>query len=212
MMIFKKINNQINMAITKDPIDSLISHLAKMPGFGKRSAARAIYHMLSHKDDILYPFLNQLTHVAKHITHCRECFNLAFDTKCNICHDHKRDKKSICIVEKAPDISVIEKAQFYKGTYHVIGGLLSAFNGITPQNLKIDALLARIQEYQVNEIIFALPATQDARTTLHYISDKISEFNVKITMPAQGMPLGSDLEFIDQGTMTTAFNARIVIS
>ena len=195
-----------------NPIDNLVQTLAKMPGLGQRSAVRAIYYMLAHKDDSLIPFLNQLNHVATHITDCQKCHNIAFDALCTICTDTKRDITSICLVEKPQDIHAVEKAQFYGGTYYVIGGLLSAFNGVTPQDLKIDGLLSRIEQDSVTEIIFALPATQEGRTTLHYISDRIAKFNLKITMPAQGMPLGSDLDFIDQGTMATAFRSRIDIS
>lgn len=194
-----------------DPIQKLVETLSKMPGLGKRSANRAIYYMLNHKEQMLTPFLHQLSYVSENITQCQNCYNLAFDTLCHICNNIKRDKTSICIIEKAQDIATIEKAQFYNGTYHVIGGLLSAFSGITPDDLKLGSLLQRIENDGVTEIIFALPATQDGRTTLHYISDKIADYNVKITMPAQGMPLGSDLEFIDQGTMATAFRSRIDI-
>jgi recombination protein RecR len=194
-----------------NPIDNLVQTLAKMPGLGQRSAVRAVYYMLSHKDTCLVPFLNQLSDVANHVSECQKCYNFAFDNLCPICSDPKRDITSICLVEKPQDIHAIEKAQFYSGTYYVIGGLLSVFNGITPQDLKTDTLLSRIETDNVSEIIFALPATQDGRTTLHYISDKIAQFNIKITMPAQGMPLGSDLDFIDQGTMATAFRGRIGI-
>ncbi len=194
-----------------NPIDVLVQTLAKMPGLGQRSAVRAVYHMMTHKDDILLPFLKQLNHVATYATECQKCYHIAFDNLCTICNDIKRDVSSICIVEKPQDIHAVEKAQFYSGTYHVIGGLLSAFNGITPQDLKIDSLISRITSDAVTEIIFALPATQDGRTTLHYISDRLANFNLKITMPAQGMPLGSDLDFIDQGTMATAFRSRIAI-
>jgi recombination protein RecR len=195
-----------------NPIDALVKTLAKMPGLGQRSAVRAIYYMLAHKDDSLTPFLNQLNHVATHITDCKKCHNIAFDALCTICSDIKRDITSICLVEKPQDVHAVEKAQFYSGTYYVIGGLLSAFNGVTPEDLKIEGLLSRIAQDNVVEIIFALPATQEGRTTLHYISDRIAKFNLKITMPAQGMPLGSDLDFIDQGTMATAFRSRIGIS
>ncbi len=195
-----------------NPIDTLVNSLAKMPGLGQRSAMRAVYYMLAHKDDVLKPFLNQLNDVTSQITECQKCYNIAFDTVCYVCSDIKRDVTSICIVEKPQDIHLIEKAQFYSGTYYVIGGLLSAFNGITPQDLKIESLISRVQDDSVKEIIFALPATQDGRTTLHYISDRLSRFDLKITMPAQGIPLGSDLDFIDQGTMATAFRSRIDIT
>lgn len=194
-----------------NPIESLIQSLAKMPGLGQRSAMRTVYYMLAHKEDVLKPFLHQLGDLTNQITECQKCHNIAFDTLCTICSDIKRDVTSICIVEKPQDIHLIEKAQFYSGTYYVIGGLLSAFNGITPQDLKIESLISRIPDDGVSEIIFALPATQDGRTTLHYISDRLADFDLKITMPAQGMPLGSDLDFIDQGTMATAFRSRIGI-
>lgn len=195
----------------QNPIDNLVQMLAKMPGLGQRSATRAVYYMLNRQEDILIPFLNQLNDIRNHITHCQKCYNLAFDRLCLICNDSKRDLTSICIIEKPQDIHAIEKAQFYGGTYYVINGLLSAFNGIIPQDLKIDVLLERIKQDSVTEIIFALPATQDGRTTMHYISDRLSGLNLIITMPAQGMPLGSDLDFIDQGTIATAFRSRIHI-
>ncbi len=203
---------QYKQTKTHNPIDTLVHSLAKMPGLGQRSAMRAVYYMLAHKDDVLKPFLNQLNDVTNQITECQKCYNIAFDTVCYVCSDIKRDVTSICIVEKPQDIHLIEKAQFYSGTYYVIGGLLSAFNGITPHDLKIDSLISRVQDDAVREIIFALPATQDGRTTLHYISDRLSRFDLKITMPAQGIPLGSDLDFIDQGTMATAFRSRIDIT
>jgi len=193
------------------PIDTLIHTLSKMPGLGQRSAMRAVYHMLSQKETILMPLVHQFNYLLDHIKICQQCHNVAFDTHCEICCNLKRDQNSICLVEKPQDIHIVEKGHFFKGTYHVIGGLLSAFNGITPQDLKIESLLKRIATQNITEIIFALPATQDGRTTLHYICDKISDYPIKITMPAQGIPLGSDLDFIDQGTMATAFRERVDI-
>ena len=193
------------------PAENLIAILAKLPGLGTRSATRMAYHILMNPEEVLDPILHRLTDLRQIIRHCADCGNLAFAEKCEICEQPERDRQVICVVEKAQNIRAIEKSGAYYGLYHVLGGLLSIFDGVTPDALHVQKLKNRIIEHHIKEVIFALPATQDGRTTLYYITDILADSEVTMTIPAQGMPLGSDLDYLDQGTVMTAFNARKAI-
>ena len=189
-------------------LHQLISSLSKIPGLGNRSAKRMVYHLLGQKDQSLNQLIERLTYLRDHARPCNTCHNICFADECDICISPHRDKKSICIVEKPQNIEAIEKSGAYHGLYHVVGGLLSVFDGVTPDDLFVQTLEDRIKSQNIEEIIFALPATQDGRTTLHFLTDMLGHLPVKMSIPAQGMPLGSDIDYLDQGTMMTAFRGR----
>ena len=196
-------DNQSNSSL-----HGLIAQLSKIPGLGGRSAKRMVYHLLSQQDQSLNHLIEKLSYIRDHAKHCTACHTICFSELCEICTSPHRDNTILCLVEKPQNIDAIEKSGAYRGLYHVTGGVLSAFNGITPDDLHINSLKKRLTDLPIQEIIFALPATQDGRTTLYYITDMLGHIDVKMTLPAQGMPLGSDLEYLDQGTLMTAFHAR----
>ncbi|MEM6603226.1 MAG: recombination mediator RecR [Pseudomonadota bacterium] len=189
-------------------LTNLITSLAKIPGLGTRSAKRMVYHLLGAKDQSLNQLIDKLTYLRDHARPCQRCFNICFAEICDICANPNRDQNLLCVVEKPQNVEAIEKSAAYHGRYHVIGGLLSVFDGITPEDLNIEAIRRRITEENIKEVIFALPATQDGRTTLHMITDMLLDMPVQISIPAQGMPLGSDIDYLDQGTLMTAFKGR----
>jgi len=189
-------------------LHQLIQGLSKIPGLGNRSAKRMVYHLLGQKDQTLNQLIERLTYLRDHARPCNKCHNICFAEECDICISPHRDKTILCIVEKPQNIEAIEKSGAYHGLYHVVGGLLSVFDGVTPDDLFVQSLENRIKNENINEIIFALPATQDGRTTLHFLTDMLNHMAVNMSIPAQGMPLGSDIDYLDQGTMMTAFRGR----
>lgn len=197
----------------KDSLFKNIIHaFSKIPTLGRRSAQRMTYHLATHVKEELTPLIEQLTYLRDHIQECEKCNMLCFSKICSICADPQRDKQTICIVEKPQNVEAIEQSGFYKGQYHILGGTLSMFHGTTSETLNINSLKKRLEgNNQVKEIICALPATQEGTTTLHYLSDILTAYPLTISTPAQGIPLGGALEYLDQGTLITAFNSRKTI-
>lgn len=193
------------------PIDQLTKHLAKLPGLGSRSAKRVVLHLLKHKDTLMKPLAESIIHTMEHIQECPECGNLDDQTPCVICVDSRRDRTSICVVEEVADLWAMERSNVFRGTYHVLGGTLSALDGIGPDDLRISQLVSRAASEEVQEIILAMNATVDGQTTAHYISDRLKEANVKISRLAHGMPIGGELDYLDDGTLKAALAARAVI-
>lgn len=187
----------------------LMHMVSKFPGCGPRSAKRIALHLLRHKDSLMDSFISSLQKVKDTLGPCEICGYLDQCTPCFFCNARDRDASTICVVESTGDVWSIEKSGFFKGTYHVLGGLLSAFDGTSPQDLLIDALLKRVNE-SVIEIIFALSSNIDGQSTMYYISDKIKKKSGTITLSslAKGMPIGSDLDYLDQGTLISAFSGR----
>lgn len=194
--------------LQKTPLAQLILQLSKIPGLGSRSAKRMVYHLIEQKEETLIPLLEKLAYVKDYVKTCEQCHHIAFSNLCEICENSRRDKSLLCIVEKPQNIEAIESSMAYHGYYHVLGGVLSVFDGITPDELHIRTLEARLQTGEIKEVIFALPATQDGRTTILYLTDAFEKYNIPMTLLAQGMPLGSDLDYLDQGTLMTAFKGR----
>lgn len=186
----------------------LVKMLARLPGLGQKSAKRAILHLLQHKESELYPLLNHMKDTADKMVNCHSCGNLDMSQPCSICSSEKRDKSTICIVENVSDLWAMERTGSYSGVYHVIGGTLSALNGVTPDDLKIKELLDRVAKETVKEVIIALKATVDGQTTAHYLGDKLEPYNVELTRLAHGMPIGGELDYMDDGTITLALKSR----
>ena len=190
-------------------IEKLISDISKLPGIGRRSAQRIALHLLKNKDRSLLPFIQTLETSHKLISECGECGNVDMINPCNICTNSNRDKKSICIVEDVSDLWTFERTGFYRGLYHVLGGSLSALNGIGINELTINKLIKRIEKNNILEVILALSTTMEGQTTTHVIADKLESFKgLTITRLAQGIPIGGEVHYLDENTLNTAFQSR----
>lgn len=194
-------------------IESLIGKVSRLPGLGPRSARRLVLHLLRNKEKALEPLLISLRVVCDKVRTCPECGNLdVFETKCHICNDAKRKTDTICVVENVADVWAIERSRCFAGKYHILHGLLSSINGISPDTLGLDKLVKRCAENSVSEIILALSATLDGQTTDQYIRTYLQSLescaNIKLTSLAVGIPIGGELDFLDDGTLFTAFNFR----
>jgi recombination protein RecR len=197
------------MAASAGPeIERLIALLAKLPGLGPRSARRATLMLLKRREQLLGPLSHALAEAAARVRTCQICGALDTTDPCAICADHGRDPTLICVVEEVGALWAMERASAFRGRYHVLGGLLSALDGVGPQSLRIDALLARAGDDGVREVILALPATVDGQTTAHYVTDKLAGAGVQISMLARGVPVGGDLDWLDDGTIAQAMRAR----
>jgi recombination protein RecR len=188
-------------------IDALISLMAKLPGLGPRSARRAVLHLISKRAHLMTPLAQSMGEVAATVRECLICGNIGTGELCDICTDDRRTNGEICIVENVSDLWAMERARVFKGRYHVLGGTLSALDDIGPEQLRIPKLLDRIATESIREVILALNATIDGQTTAHYIADEIGGRCVLSSL-AQGVPIGGELDYLDDGTITAALNAR----
>ncbi len=189
-------------------IEALIRHLAKMPGLGPRSARRIALALLKKRETMLDPLVRTLMAAAETVKICATCGNFDSQDPCAICSDQRRDATLVCVVEGVSDLWALERTAAFKGRYHVTGGLLSPIDGIGPEDLKIDRLLARAQKSEIKEVILALSATVDGQTTAHYIADRLKDAGVTISGLAHGVPVGGELDYLDDGTISAALKAR----
>jgi recombination protein RecR len=196
------------MITENTPIEQLVKLLSKLPGFGPRSARRSVLQLMKQRDSLMLPLAATLKYVAENIHHCSECGNLDNSSPCHICESQKRDRGTICVVEEVADLWAIERSHSYQGVYHVLGGTLSALDGRGPEQLRIDRLLARTQA-GVHEVILATNATVDGQMTAHYIAERLKDRNIRISRLAHGIPVGGELDYLDEGTLGTAFQARL---
>jgi len=196
----------LNTSRTKE-IEILIDLIAKLPGLGPRSARRAVLHLIRKKSTLLNPLSKQMAKVFEQARECLNCGNIGTSEICEICEDQKRINGQICIVEDVSDLWAMERTSVYKGRYHVLGGTLSALDGIGPNELKIPKLIKRLDSEEVHEVILALNATLEGQTTAHYIAEQI-ENKVSVTSLARGVPMGGELDYLDEGTISAALNAR----
>lgn len=188
-------------------IDGLIQLLARLPGLGPRSARRATLHLLKKGPSAMEPLARALTEAASRITPCSVCGNLDTADPCHICTDPRRDPSTICVVEEVADLWALERAA-YRGRYHILGGVLSALDGVGPDDLDIAGLIDRAGKPEVTEVILAMNATVDGQTTAHYITDRLKDLAVAVTRLAHGVPVGGELDYLDDGTLSTALKAR----
>ena len=189
-------------------LDDLIALLAKLPGLGPRSARRAALHLIKHRETLLRRLAVALTDAAEQVSKCSICGNLDAAEPCWICADAERDHRQICVVEDVDDLWALERSGIFRGRYHVLGGALSAIDGYGPRELGIDRLLARVAADQTSEVILATSATVDGQTTAHYIADRLNATGVAVTRLAHGLPVGSELNYLDDGTLGAALEAR----
>ncbi len=189
-------------------IEHLIQLFARLPGLGPRSARRAVLHLIQKRESLMQPLAAALGRAATEIHACGLCGNLDTQDPCAVCRDPRRDPAMICVVEQVSDLWALERSGAFKGRYHVLGGTLSALDGRGPEQLRVDALLARAREPQVREVILALSATVDGQTTAHYLADRLSGLDLEVTALAHGVPVGGELDYLDDGTLTAALKAR----
>jgi recombination protein RecR len=189
-------------------IEQLVKLLAKLPGLGPRSARRAALQLLKKKDQLLRPLAEALTNAAENVVSCHVCGNLDTTDPCAVCADTRRDHGLVCVVEEVADLWAIERTAGFKGVYHVVGGTLSALDGRGPQDLNFASLVQRCAGNQVREVVLALNATVEGQTTSHYIADRLKESPVQITRLAHGVPVGGELDYLDDGTIAAALTAR----
>ena len=194
------------MTSTKD-IDSLIDMMAKLPGLGPRSARRAVLHLIRKRGILLAPLAELMTTVAATARECLNCGNIGTSDICDICDSNKRANGEICVVEDVADLWAMERSGVFAGRYHVLGGTLSALDAIGPDDLSIPRLVTRIDAEDIKEVILALNATIDGQTTAHYIADQL-EGRVRLTSLAQGVPIGGELDYLDDGSLITALASR----
>jgi recombination protein RecR len=187
-------------------LDTLIQLLAKLPGLGPRSARRAALHLIKRRESVMEPLAAALRDTAAAVRPCSQCGNLDTVEPCAICRDPRRDPNLICVVEDLADLWALERTAAFKGRYHVLGGTLSALDGVGPEDLAIGKLIARLAPGM--ELILALNATVDGQTTAHYIADRAAQTGTTISRLAQGVPIGGELDYLDEGTLTAALKAR----
>jgi recombination protein RecR len=189
-------------------IDRLIQLLAKLPGLGPRSARRAALALLKKRETLLEPLASAMAEAAAAITQCSVCGNLDSHDPCALCRDPTRETGVLCVVEDVADLWALERASVFRGRYHVLGGVLSALDGITPERLNLAPLLERVRAGGVSEVILAMNATVEGQTTAHYLVDALEPLQVKVSRLAHGMPVGGEMDYLDDGTLTAAFKSR----
>jgi recombination protein RecR len=189
-------------------IDRLIQLLAKLPGLGPRSARRAALHLIRRKESLMEPLARALADAAAAIRLCSECGNIDTRDPCAICADPRRDAGTICVVEQVADLWALERTAQFKGRYHVLGGTLSALDGVGPEALRIPQLVARAKREDAGEVILATNATVEGQTTAHYIAESLAESGIAVTGLAHGVPVGGELDYLDDGTLLAALRAR----
>jgi len=190
-----------------EEIDRLIHLLAKLPGLGPRSARRAALALLKKRETLLEPLADALAEAAAALKQCSTCGNLDTMDPCALCRDPTRDAASLCVVEDVDDLWALERAAMFRGRYHVLGGALSALDGITPEKLNLGKLVERARD-GVIEVILAMNATVEGQTTAHYLMDALEPLHLRVTRLAHGVPVGGELDYLDEGTLSAAFKAR----
>lgn len=189
-------------------IEALSTALARLPGLGPRSARRAVLWLIKRRETALPQLLEALAGVQDALVECRTCGNVDTTDPCAICTDPRRDARSICVVEDVADLWALDRARLFTGRYHVLGGRLSALDGVRPEDLAIAPLLARVAAGGVDEVVLATNATLEGQTTAHYIAERLEGLPVRITQLAHGLPVGGELDYLDEGTLAQALRAR----
>ena len=189
-------------------LEALIQLMARLPGLGPRSARRAVLHLMGKRESLMLPLAASLDRVAQAIRDCSICGNLDSVEPCSICRDERREPSLLCVVEEVGDLWALERSGAFRGRYHVLGGTLSALDGRGPDELRIASLVTRAKEPAVTEVILALGATVDGQTTAHYIVDRLADSKLSVSRLAHGVPVGGELDYLDDGTLTAALKAR----
>ncbi|KKI18022.1 recombination protein RecR [Sphingomonas sp. ABOLG] len=189
-------------------IEALTGALARLPGLGPRSARRAVLHLVKKREGALIPLLSALQAVEERLATCSICGNVDTVDPCAICADPRRDARSLCVVEEVADLWALDRSRLFPGRFHVLGGRLSALEGVRPEDLTIDQLVRRIEAGGIDEVVLAMNATLEGQTTAHYIAERLERYPVRLTQLAHGLPVGGELDYLDEGTLAQALRAR----
>ena len=189
-------------------IEGLTQALARLPGLGPRSARRAVLHLMKKREAALIPLLAALQAVSQKLSTCSTCGNVDTTDPCAICRDPRRDPRLLCVVEDVADLWALDRSRLFPGRFHVLGGRLSALEGIRPEDLAIDVLVSRVGAGGIDEVVLAMNATLEGQTTAHYLAERLEKFPVRLTQLAHGLPVGGELDYLDEGTLAQALRAR----
>lgn len=189
-------------------IENLASVLARLPGLGPRSARRAVLWLVKRRETALDQLLDALATMRERLVECATCGNVDTTQPCAICADPRRDSRALCVVEDVADLWALDRAKLFTGRYHVLGGRLSALDGVRPEDLSIGRLLERVEAGGIDEVVLAMNATLEGQTTAHYIAERLEHYPVRITQLAHGLPVGGELDYLDEGTLAQALRAR----
>jgi recombination protein RecR len=189
-------------------IETLANALARLPGLGPRSARRAVLHLMKKRESTLQPLLAALQLVSEKLSICSVCGNVDTADPCSICRDPRRDERSLCVVEEVSDLWALDRSRLFPGRYHVLGGRLSALEGVRPEDLSIDKLVSRVSAGGIDEVVLAMNATLEGQTTAHYLAERLESFPIRLTQLAHGLPVGGELDYLDEGTLAQALRAR----
>ena len=189
-------------------IEALANALARLPGLGPRSARRAVLHLMKKREGALQPLLAALTAVSERLSTCSACGNVDTRDPCAICVDPRRDDKSLCVVEEVSDLWALDRSRLFPGRFHVLGGRLSALEGVRPEDLSVEILLRRVEAGGIDEVVLAMNATLEGQTTAHYLAERLERFPIRLTQLAHGLPVGGELDYLDEGTLAQALRAR----
>ena len=189
-------------------IEALTQALARLPGLGPRSARRAVLHLMKKRETALVPLLRALEQVSTNLSVCGICGNVDTSDPCVICADPRRDARALCVVEEVADLWALDRSRLFPGKFHVLGGRLSALEGIRPEDLRVDGLVRRVAAGGIDEVVLAMNATLDGQTTAHYLAERLEAYPVRITQLAHGLPVGGELDYLDEGTLAQALRAR----
>lgn len=190
-------------------LEQAVDEFGKLPGIGAKTALRLVLHLLKQSNGDVQRFANAMLQMKEHIKYCKTCFNISDLDECEICQSVKRDRTTICVVEDTRDVMAIENTNQYHGVYHVLGGLISPMDGVGPSDLRIDALVERVRQTEVSEIILALSATMEGDTTIFYLYRRLKEFDITITTIARGIAFGGELEYVDEVTLGRSIMTRV---
>ncbi len=198
------------MSDHSEPIQALVDRLARLPGLGPRSARRAALYLLKRRNSAMGELIEALRVAAEETRPCRHCGGLDAIDPCRICRDPRRDPTALCVVEDVADVWALERAKAFSGRYHVLGGTLNALDGVGPEDLKMETLVERARTSGMREVILALSSTVEGQVTAHYVAERLSGIDVRVTRLAQGVPVGGELDYLDEGTLGAALAARRV--
>src|SRR4051812_30061760 len=202
----------IHRLMASSEIEALTQALARLPGLGPRSARRAVLHLMKRRETAMAPLLRALTRVNETLSVCGTCGNVDTSDPCAICVDARRDTRLLCVVEEVSDLWALDRSRLFPGRFHVLGGRLSALEGVRPEDLGIDKLVSRVAAGGIDEVVLAMNATLEGQTTAHYLAERLERFPIRITQLAHGLPVGGELDYLDEGTLAQAMRARRPVS
>ena len=202
----------MNRQLNSLSLENAVAQLAKLPGIGEKTALRLALHLLRQEKEVALSLGESLIKMRENVSYCRRCHNISETDICEICSDSKRDETTVCVVESIKDVLTIEATHEYRGLYHVLGGVISPLDGISPSDLEIESLISRVAEGKIKEVVFALNPTIQGDTTNYYIFRKLAPYDIKITVLARGLSIGNELEYTDEITLGRSIHNRIPFS